>query len=161
MMKRRRPEELEPHECWQCDCGKVYKKTSVHSIGRHKERCVLWLGANPQTRPSLLEEIERCIRITRTCTADNQHQISVSVLLINNVFCSISAPSSRLNFESVFASVDHWGELSIGRFIIEPTLNAIWIDSGGSSMLSLDVKRDRHPWNKVTKNTSRSLRNLR
>mmetsp|Transcript_17175 Transcript_17175/g.27449 ORF Transcript_17175/g.27449 Transcript_17175/m.27449 type:complete len:138 (+) Transcript_17175:81-494(+) len=137
MMKRRRPEELEPHECWQCDCGKVYKKTSVHSIGRHKERCVLWLGANPQTRPSLLEEIERCIRITRT------------------------SPSSRLNFESVFASVDHWGELSIGRFIIEPTLNAIWIDSGGSSMLSLDVKRDRHPWNKVTKNTSRSLRNLR
>mmetsp|Transcript_33268 Transcript_33268/g.80776 ORF Transcript_33268/g.80776 Transcript_33268/m.80776 type:complete len:183 (-) Transcript_33268:495-1043(-) len=125
LVKRRRPEELLPRECWSCSCGKRYKKTSVHSIGRHKMGCQAWQQDNPSTQISLSEELERCFRLAKM------------------------EENSSVNFSNVFLHVRDWENLRLGRFLADPTLNVMWVDRVTKDILSIQSDSDRLHWDKA------------
>eukprot|EP00466_Bigelowiella_natans_P013532 jgi/Bigna1/88856/estExt_fgenesh1_pg.C_390091 len=142
VMKRTPADKLPDSQCFICVCAKAmhrvcmqsairlskwtrYKKTSIHSITRHKEECIKWLQENPIPHVHVSREIENWVKIAKEGGTQN------------------------LNFSNIFSKITTWGEFYIGRFVADPSTNLLWADPVACKILGLDESTIEHEYLKV------------
>mmetsp|Transcript_8638 Transcript_8638/g.16738 ORF Transcript_8638/g.16738 Transcript_8638/m.16738 type:complete len:428 (+) Transcript_8638:151-1434(+) len=119
--RRRRTSELKASECWFCRCGKKYKKTSSHSIERHKLMCKTWsLSCGKPSSENLSSVVEKKLR-------------------------DAAQSNEPPNFNAIFSRVMSWP--NFGHFIADPFKNTLHADSTVQAILLL--ARGTVRWNEA------------